>query len=167
MPLPPIDRALAQRLERAEGSANAAFVDARAQTDPSVGATWIEIAGAYAMFDGVGSPLTQSFGAGLLAPFEATAFEQAEDFFFSRGAAAHHEIASFAATETTALLAQRGYAVIERSTVLLRETTTPRDAHATGRTTDVIVRRIRSDEYASWAQVSAATCTPWLTSTAN
>ena len=45
--------ALARRLERAEASACAAFVDARRAVRPGTGAEWIAIAGAYAMFDGV------------------------------------------------------------------------------------------------------------------
>ena len=53
------DVALARRLERTEGAANRAFVEARARTHPEVGACWIEEAGALAMFDGPASPLTQ------------------------------------------------------------------------------------------------------------
>jgi hypothetical protein len=62
---PFVDVALARRLERTEARANAAFVESRARLAPDVGATWIEVAGAYAMFDGVGSPLTQTFGLGM------------------------------------------------------------------------------------------------------
>jgi hypothetical protein len=59
------DLALARRLERAEASRNAAFVETRAELQPGLQATWTEVAGAYAMFDGLDSPLTQSFGLGL------------------------------------------------------------------------------------------------------
>ena len=59
------DVLLARRLERAEASANSRFVEARARVNPEVGAEWIEVAGAYAMFDGVQSPCTQTFGLGL------------------------------------------------------------------------------------------------------
>ena len=61
------DRSLGQRLERAEGRANASFVEARARVSPATGAEWIEVAGAYAMFDGVDSPCTQTFGLGMFA----------------------------------------------------------------------------------------------------
>jgi len=47
------DLALARRLERTEASANAHFVEARARAVPESGAQWIEVAGAYAMFDGL------------------------------------------------------------------------------------------------------------------
>ena len=49
---PFVDLALARRLERTEAKGNASFVDARARLFPDSGATWIELAGAYAMFDG-------------------------------------------------------------------------------------------------------------------
>src|SRR4030095_10421937 len=44
------DLELARRLERAEGLANARCVEARARVAPEVGATWISVAGAMAMF---------------------------------------------------------------------------------------------------------------------
>ena len=60
------DLALSRRLEGAEARSNAAFVEARAEVFPDSGAEWIEVAGASAMFDGVASPLTQTFGLGML-----------------------------------------------------------------------------------------------------
>lgn len=144
-------RALAQRLERAEGMANAAFVEARARVEPALGAEWTEIAGAYAMFDGVGSPLTQAFGAGMFDPFEDEAFGRVEAFFARHGSPTHLEIASVAAPGTTERLASRGYAAIEHSVVLVRDTAAAPAARATA----VTVRRIGPDEVAEWAQVSA------------
>ncbi len=47
---------LARRLERAEGATNAAFIDARADLHPEVGAEWIEVAGVFAMYDAPRSP---------------------------------------------------------------------------------------------------------------
>ena len=48
---PYADVSLSRRLERAEGRSNAAFVESRARLAPDVGATWIECAGAFALFD--------------------------------------------------------------------------------------------------------------------
>jgi hypothetical protein len=59
------DVSLARRLERAEARGNAGFVATRARIDPESGAEWIEVAGAYVMYDGASSPLTQTFGLGL------------------------------------------------------------------------------------------------------
>ena len=62
------DAALARRVEGAEAHGNAAFVEARARLFPETGARWIEVAGTYALYDGLGSPLTQTFGLGLFHP---------------------------------------------------------------------------------------------------
>ena len=59
------DLALSRRLERAEGHACAQFAEARRRLFPASGAEWMECAGAYAVFDGVDSPVTQTFGLGL------------------------------------------------------------------------------------------------------
>jgi gentisate 1,2-dioxygenase len=70
------DKELSQKLERTEARANADFVETRARLDPDHGAEWIEVGGAYAMFDGVESPLTQTFGLGL---FEETTEEHLDE----------------------------------------------------------------------------------------
>ncbi len=142
---------LAQRLERAEGTANAAFVEARAELDPTVGACWIEVAGAYAMFDGVGSPLTQVFGAGLFDPFGAAELDAVEAFFDARGAATALEVSSEAPAALTALLESRGYVLTERSTVLVRATDVTE-----GSSSAIAVRQIEPHETEHWARISAA-----------
>jgi hypothetical protein len=58
--------ALSRRLERAEGFACAESADARQRLFPDSGAEWMECAGTYAVFNGVNSPITQTFGLGLL-----------------------------------------------------------------------------------------------------
>jgi len=50
-PYPQIDRALARRLDRAEGGGSARFVETRAALNPDSGAVWIDVAGAYAIYD--------------------------------------------------------------------------------------------------------------------
>jgi hypothetical protein len=59
------DRNLSQKLERTEARANANFVEARRKMFPESSVEWIEVGGAYAMFDSIGSPLTQTFGLGV------------------------------------------------------------------------------------------------------
>ena len=148
--------ALAQRLERAEAIANAAFVEAHARLDPSVGAAWIEVAGAYAMYDGVGSPLTQAFGMGMFAPFGEAEFRQVEAFFSARGASTCLEVSALASADATALLQSRGYAPIEHSTVLVRPTALSASPATASPPSAITVRQIGADESARWAQVSAA-----------
>src|SRR5262245_25178450 len=112
-PLIHADRALARRLERAEGSANAEFVAARAQAFPDVGACRIEVAGAYAMFDGPESPCTQSFGLGVFDEVTDADFERLETFFHSRGADVFHEVSPLADPSLLARFATGGYQPFE------------------------------------------------------
>jgi GNAT superfamily N-acetyltransferase len=135
---PTADLDLARRLERAEGMANAAFVEARRALQPDTGATWTEIAGVYAMFDSVSSPVTQTFGLGIFDPFRETEFAEIEAFFESRGATTAHEVCSFAASETLSLLSARAYSPIESSVVLVRPTTLPAQAS----NTRIVVRSV-------------------------
>ena len=104
-----VDLALSRRLERAEGSANAAFVEARARLEPASGACWREVAGTYAMFDGVGSAITQTFGLGVFeAPSDAD-LAALETFFDERGAEVLHEVSPLAGLELLPRLAGRGF----------------------------------------------------------
>jgi hypothetical protein len=80
------DLALSRRLERAEGHACARFAEVRHRLFPNSGAGWIECSGAYAVFDGISSPVTQSFGLGIFEQLNATSLDTIEDFSRSRRA---------------------------------------------------------------------------------
>src|SRR5271170_8061682 len=114
------DLNLSRRLERAEGHACRGFADAHRRLDPDSGATWIECAGAYAVFDGVDSPITQSFGLGLFEELSATTLDRIERFFHERGAPVLHEVSPLAGVATLDLLCARNYRPIELSSVLYR-----------------------------------------------
>jgi len=107
------DLELARRLERAEGSAGASFIEARGGD-----AAWTTIAGAYAMFDGVRSPLTQTFGLGMFEPTTEPDLAQLEEFFQTRVAPVSHEVCPLAGVALLQLLAGRGYLPVELSNVL-------------------------------------------------
>jgi GNAT superfamily N-acetyltransferase len=153
-PLYLVDQALARRLERAEGLANAEFVEARAHVQPELGACWIEVAGTLAMYDGIDSPCTQTFGLGLSESTGDRELERLEAFFRERGAEVHHEVCPLAETSHLALLNQRGYQPFELSSVLFRpiepglELAPPRDE-------SIRVRPIQPGEEALWAQTAA------------
>ena len=87
-----VDRELSQKLERAEARANASFVETRSRVDPAVGATWIDVGGTFAMFDGVESPCTQTFGLGMFSETTADQLDEIEAFFAERGAPTFHEV---------------------------------------------------------------------------
>ncbi len=114
------DLALARRLERAEGLANARCVEARARVSPEVGAGWIDVAGALAMFDGPESPITQTFGLGLFDAVSAADLARLEDFFSARGARTYHEVSPVAGPPLITLLTERGYEPFEFTSVMYR-----------------------------------------------
>ena len=145
------DVELARRLERTEAMANVEFVEARAKAFPDVGATWIEVAGTYAMFDGIGSPVTQTFGLGINRPVTEAGMDQLEEFFKSRGAEVFHEVCPFADKSALDLLSQRGYKPIESSNVLYRPISTDLRLHAP-LNQDVKVRVIEKHEDELWAR---------------
>ncbi|MBY0488496.1 MAG: hypothetical protein K2R93_01530 [Gemmatimonadaceae bacterium] len=145
------DRALAQRLERAEAHANRAFVEARARLAPEVGATWCDVDGTWAMFDGAGSPLTQTFGLGTMTDAREAQLDVLEAFFTERGAATSHEVATTADVGLLAHLTGRGYRPIEWSAVLWQRL--PRSGGGVG--SSMSVRRIEASEVGRWADTSA------------
>lgn len=144
---------LARRLERTEAQGNVNFVEARAQAFPQVGAKWIEIAGAFAMFDGVGSPLTQTFGLGVFQPITSEDLDEVEQFFQSKDADVFHEVCPMADQSVFTLFKERGYQPVEFSNVLYR----PIDPHLrlkAARDDRIKVRVTRKDEVDLWTQTS-------------
>jgi GNAT superfamily N-acetyltransferase len=151
MNYPLSDLMLARRLERCEGKSNAAFVEARARLAPESAATWIECAGAYAMFDGAGSPMTQTFGLGMFAMPTDDDVETIERFFEDRGAALFHEVSPMAPVELIPLLVARGYRPVELSSVLFQPIA-PRASASEGR---VVARIATPDEVEHWSSTAA------------
>jgi GNAT superfamily N-acetyltransferase len=145
------DLDLSRRLERAEGQACLQFAQSRARLYPESGAAWIECAGAYAVFDGVDSPVTQSFGLGLFEELTPALLERIEGFFLERGAAVLHEVSPLAGIATMDLLCSRGYRPIELSSVLHR----PVELPATKVNDRINVRVAREQEASAWADLSA------------
>ena len=151
---PAVDLALARQLERAEATAGANYVEARREVQPDVGAEWIEIAGVYAMFDGVASPITQTFGLGVFEPFLDREFDRVEAFFADHGAPTSHEVSSFAPRETLSLLSQRGYAPIEASTVLVRPTRMATAGTANDEVTVRMADAASADQMRLWCRIA-------------
>ena len=147
------DLALSRRLERAEGQSNADFVEARAKVVPESGAQWIEVAGAYAMYDGVQSPLTQTFGLGLFEPIAHPEMELIEEFYRERGAPVFHEVSPLADFALLALLHERGYHPMELTSVMFRPI--KRGAPLTlAHNEKIQVRLAEEHEQEMWAQTA-------------
>jgi GNAT superfamily N-acetyltransferase len=148
------DLSLSQRLERAEAHGGVEFVEARAAVEPESGACWTEVAGAYAMFDGVESPVTQTFGLGLYETPAGTDLERLEEFFKGRGAPVYHEVSPLADPQTFTLLNERGYEPFEFTSVMFRPLS-PFPCAARPRDSGVSVRLAGPEEYEVWAQTAA------------
>jgi len=148
------DLAMARRLERTEAFANAEFVTARAAAFPGIDAQWIEVAGAYAMFDGIDSPCTQTFGLGLFDPFTAAELDKIEEFFRRQGAAPMHEVCPLADPKLLPLLNERGYEPFEYSNVMFR----PLDTGTLPKGSDdaLAVQLAEAGDQTRWAETAAA-----------
>jgi GNAT superfamily N-acetyltransferase len=145
------DLALSRRLERAEGTACLEFARARQRLFPESGAEWMECGGAYAVFDGVDSPITQSFGLGIFEELSADTLDAMEKFFQERGAPVQHEVSPLAGTAALALLCARRYHPIEISSVLYRPVEEPG-----GESRSAIRVRVTGPEEAKlWTETSA------------
>ena len=110
------DLELARRLESTEGFAGASFIEARGGDAVSE-----RIGGAYAMFDGAGSPLTQTFCLGMFEPATGSVLTQVEEFFQTCGATVDHEVSPLAGVALLHALVSRGYVPFELSSVLFLE----------------------------------------------
>lgn len=148
------DKNLSQKLERTEGRANADFVETRARLFPDSGAAWIEVAGAYAMFDGVESPCTQTFGLGMFDEITEAELERIETFFKERSSPVFHEVSPMANPSLLPLLNERGYQPIEFSSVMFR---TLGPDHVTTKPVNprISTRIIENGEVDVWARTSA------------
>jgi GNAT superfamily N-acetyltransferase len=142
------DLALARRLERTEGYACRQFAEARSRLFPDSGACWMECAGAQIVFDGVNSPVTQTFGLGLFEELTAASLDTIERFFLDRGAPVHHEVSPLAGVAALDLLCSRRYRPIEISSVMYRQAENPPPGN-------INVRVASPEEVEVWADVSA------------
>lgn len=148
---PPLaDLTLARLLERAEAASSARFVEARRRHAEDSRAEWNERGGAVALYDGADSPVTQTFCLGLFEPATPNLLDELELFFFERGSAAHHEVSPLAGIECFELLQQRGYTLVELSSVMYR---TLEEAPAAPE--GVRVTLVQPGEEDLWAQISA------------
>jgi hypothetical protein len=152
-PFPFSDLSLSRRLERAEGHGCVEYAEARARLSPDSGAAWIEAAGAYAVFDGVTSPVTQTFGLGLFEKPTRADMEVIEAFFRTRGAPVYHEVSPLADLSLLPLLNERGYQPFELTSVLFR-TIAPGLRLTAPRNERIQVRQVQVEDWELWAQTA-------------
>lgn len=148
------NRDLSQKLERTEARANADFVETRAKMFPESNAEWIEVAGTYAMFDGIESPLTQTFGLGVFEEITENDLEKLEIFFKKHDAPVFHEVSPMANASLLELLCKRNYKPVELTSVLYLSLV-ERSFSDAPRNENLTTRIIKKGEESLWAQTSA------------
>lgn len=147
------DLTLSQRLEKTEARANIEFVEARKKAFPDRGAEWREIGGAYSMFDGVGSPCTQTFCLGVFQPITHAQLDEIEGFYHERNAEVFHEVSPLTDPSSFQLLNERHYQPIEFTSLLYRPIDTTISLRASAND-NLRVRQTGKDERQVWADTS-------------
>lgn len=148
------DRALSKRIEHAEALANVEIVESHARLVPESGATWNNIAGTYALFDGEYSPCTQTFGLGISEEATAANLKKIEEFFKFKNAPVYHEISPLADPSLLCLLRDRSYHPIEHSTVMFQPLVKHFQIDSTVNP-NIRVRVVEDDEIKLWTETSA------------
>jgi GNAT superfamily N-acetyltransferase len=106
--------AQARRLERAFATTCRSIAAAMARLDPTCGAGSLDLPAGVAVFAGSGSPLTQALALGTGGPVTAADLDRIEAFLVPGGSGAPQvELGPFAHPTAAALLAARGYRIVE------------------------------------------------------
>jgi GNAT superfamily N-acetyltransferase len=149
-----VDLNLARRLEMAEAYACRACALAFHQQHSEFPVAVEEIAGGFAVFAGVDSPVTQAIGVGLHGEVSDADLGRLQDFFLSRGAAAAVEVCPLVEMSLYERFAKRGFRLLEVSDVLFKKLT-PVDGHAKATPSNIVVRRAAPDETQLWTKTVA------------
>jgi GNAT superfamily N-acetyltransferase len=149
-----VDLNLARRLEMAEAQACRACAEAFHQQHPEFAVAVEEIAGGFAVFAGVDSPVTQAIGVGLHGDVRDADLDRLQDFFSSRGAAAAVELCPLVEMSLYERFAKRGFHLLEVSDVLFKKLA-PSDGHARATPSNIVVRRAAPDEAQLWTKTVA------------
>ena len=145
--------ALARRMEMTDAIAGVEFARAWARMHSFTGEVAIEIAGGFAGFAGVDSPVTQAFGLGLAGRVTHEDIESMEDFYRARGSAVNIETCALADPSLLKVLLERGYEPIEASNVFARELTLDDANLWPDQSSEVLIRTPRTDEVDSYTEL--------------
>ena len=127
------------------------FAEAQRRLHPQSGAEWMECGGAYAVFNGIESPVTQTFGLGIFEDLSAATLRAIEFFFVQRRAPVLHEVSPFAGVAALAMLCERGYRPMEICNVMYRSVEDPSRPELAGIRTRVATPEDRD----LWSEVLA------------
>ena len=100
---------VARRLEQTEALASRDTARTVEQLHPEVRAAEEDIAGGWAVFTGIGSPISEARGLGMNGPVVAGDMDRLESFYHSRGDAIRIEVCPMSDGSLHRSLAERGY----------------------------------------------------------
>ncbi len=149
-----VDLNLARRFEMAEATACRNCAEAFHRQHPDFPVAVEEIAGGYAVFAGVDSPVTQAIGVGLHGEVADSELDHLRGFFHSRGAAAAVELCPLVEMSLYERFAKRGFHLLEVSDVLFRKLAT-QDGKTDAERANVTVRSALPDEAKLWTTTVA------------
>ena len=112
------DLALARRLEAMEAYCCVDTARGVARLHPEIATASEQIAGGWAVFTGVGSPISEARALGMDGPVTAADMDRLESFYHSRGDAIRIEVCPLADVALHQLLAARRYRLLEFSNML-------------------------------------------------
>ena len=147
------DHALARRLEAMEGFACVDTSKSVARLHPEIATAAEEIGGGWAVFTGVGSPISEARGLGMNGPVTDHDMDRLEAFYHSRRDAVRIEVCPLADPSLHQQLAKRGYRLLEFSNMLAR----PLDSRvmAISVRENVTTRQAEPGEGPAWADLVA------------
>lgn len=142
---------VARRIEHSDARGACAAASAMAALRPEHGATSEAFAGGFAVFGGVGSPLSRARAVGMSGPVSEDEVARLESFYRERGMAARFELCPYADPSLIAIAGQRGYRVTGFVNVFAL------DANAVPDTVrprpDLLVRQVDAPDALAWSRL--------------
>jgi GNAT superfamily N-acetyltransferase len=147
------DLGLARRIEAADAATVSAMAHALAETRPELGAAAEPACGGYAIFGGVGSPMTHAMGIGMSGPVDEAEFDRMEAFFRSRGSPSLIDLCPMADPTVVRYVQERAYRVIEFNNILVRGLESAEQFSAPP--SRVLIEQVRPEQDELWTRVVA------------
>ena len=149
------DSALARRLEAMEAFCCVDTARSVARIRPEISSAAEQIAGGWAVFTGVGSPISEARGLGMDGPVTADDMDRLESFYHSRGDAIRIEVCPLSDPTLHQLLATRGYRLLEFSNMLARPLGDGQSMESPAANGRITTRIAASSEGPIWAETVA------------
>ena len=126
-----------------------------ARIRPEISSAAEQIAGGWAVFTGVGSPISEARGLGMDGPVTADDMDRLESFYHSRGDAIRIEVCPLSDPTLHQLLATRGYRLLEFSNMLARPLGDGQSMESPAANGRITTRIAASSEGPIWAETVA------------